>query len=258
MADKAYFISDLHLGSTTEPNAFILLRFLRAFTSREQISHLILVGDIFDLWIANHVYFKIKFDAILVELIRLKNLGVEIHYFEGNHDLYLEDYFAHVLGCQVHRSAQTFQLAGRKVRVEHGDEMDLDDRGYRFLRWLLRTPVLEFVARRLPSAFVVKLGETMSHASRRYTSEMKVISQDRARKVIREHAAKMHGDSNANVKLTSAVAAKGKFDMLIAGHVHLVEDHQSNGYRVVNLGSWFDGTRAFVVTHESAEFIQLK
>ncbi len=204
------------------------------------MTHLFLVGDIFDLWVAGHFYFIEKFKPLIEELRRLHALGVEIHYFEGNHDLYLEHFFARVCGFRVHRQFAYFNLGEMRVRVEHGDEMDPADRGYRFLRWLLRTPLLEWLAPRLPDKFVVWLGQRMSEASRQYTSALKTISLERARDVIRAHALGVWNQFKP-------------FDLLVAGHVHVVEDSefipvgQSRAVRVINLGSWFDGARALKI-----------
>lgn len=243
MAPKVYFISDLHLGSVSEPKSFVLLKFLKSFTSSEQISDLFLVGDIFDLWISNHRYFVEKFQPIIAEFIRLQNLGVQIHYFEGNHDLYLYDYFEKELGFKVYVSAMNFQLHGQSIRVEHGDEMDPQDKGYIFLRWFLRTPVMKWLAPRLPAAAIVFIGEKMSQASRKYTSEVKTISIQHAQKVIRDHAKRAFD--------------KRPFDIIISGHVHVLEDYNAKNYRVVNLGSWFDGCRVFELSADSAGFTKL-
>lgn len=231
MADRAFFISDLHLGSAEEPNSFVLLRFLKAFQSRDQISHLFLLGDIFDLWISNHSYFINKFKPILDELVRIKKLGIEVHYFEGNHDLYLNDYFRDELKFYVHTGPEYFNIANQVVRVEHGDQMDPNDKGYIFLRWLLRTPFMKWLAPRLPSNLVLAIGERMSRISRTYTTDYKVITNDRAIEVIRQHAERVYNER--------------PFDYLIAGHVHVLEQHQTQKYTVINLGSWFDGPKCF-------------
>lgn len=239
MYAKSYFISDLHLGSITEPKAYVLINFLRSFHSSAQISNLFLVGDIFDLWISDHQYFIDKFKPIIDELTRLHSLGVVVHYFEGNHDLYLKKYFSDKLGFKVYTSATYFQLGSLKVRVEHGDEMDSQDKGYLFLRWLLRTSVVKWLSSRLPPAFVVFLGEKMSQASRKYTSELKTISKEYALKVIREHG--------------RAAYEEQPFDFIISGHIHVVDDYQMQNYRVINLGSWFDCCRAFELAGSSGD-----
>jgi len=229
MAERAYFISDVHLGSLAEPNAFKLLQFLNGFQSRDQISHLFLVGDIFDLWVAAHEYFVHKYAALLDELNRLKKMGVEVHYFEGNHDLYLQHYFGDILGFHIHTGPGIFDLCGKKVRVEHGDEMDPTDVGYRFLRWFLRTPFMKRLAPRLPSLFVVYLGHRMSRASRSYTSGRKSLSEEKARRIIRAHAARAW--------------VQQPFDLLVCGHIHVTEDATFRPEsRVINLGSWLTET----------------
>ncbi len=234
---KAYFLSDIHLQSIEEPNAKRLLSFLQSLNSPEDITHLFLLGDIFDLWIADHFYFIQKFVDVSSEFKRLKELGVEIHYFEGNHDLYLEHYFGQELQIQIHTKPEYFQLGRFRVRVEHGDQMDPADRGYRFLRWLLRSRVMTWLAPRLPSRLIVWLGERMSGASRKYTSSLKTISSEQAMEVIRLHA------------LRSFV--ERPFDFLICGHVHVNFDYilpESDEARVLNLGSWHERPRAALLS----------
>ncbi len=239
MAVKAYFLSDVHLSSIEEPNSQRLLQLLRSFQSPDDVTHLFLLGDIFDLWIAGHFYFVNKFSDIIQELRRLRAIGVEIHYFEGNHDLYLDHYFGQELGVTIHSGPAYFQLGRFQVRVEHGDQMDKSDHGYRFLRWMLRTPAMKWLAPRLPGRFVVWLGEAMSKTSREYTSTIKSISSDRATEVIRLHALRAFVDR--------------PYDYLICGHVHVPYDYQlpdSDHARVLNLGSWHDKPRAATITDD--------
>src|ERR1700733_14013025 len=132
---KAYFLSDLHISSIEEPKTHWLLDFFRAIQSKNDMTHLFLLGDVFDLWVAGHKYFVERFQPVIDELRRLSVLGVEIHYFEGNHDLYLEHFFGRVCGFKIHRAPEYFTLGGLRLRAEHGDQMDPSDRGYKFLRW---------------------------------------------------------------------------------------------------------------------------
>ena len=146
---NAYFVSDLHIGSPTDSRARLFLAFLADLRGGENASHLFLMGDIFDLWVAAHSYFVDKYQPITDEILRLQDEGVEIHYFEGNHDLYLEHYWGQQVGLTVHEGPAYFELGHQTVRIEHGDQMDPDDRGYRFLRWFLRTPPLKFLMPRI-------------------------------------------------------------------------------------------------------------
>lgn len=211
-----------------------MLGLFREWRNLSDITHLFLLGDIFDLWIADYPYFINKYSQIIEELQRLHSMGVMIHYFEGNHDLYLKHYFANRLGFLVHEESVEIYLDNVKLRLEHGDQMDPTDRGYIFLRWLLRTPFMKFLAPRLPERWIIALGERMSRLSRVYTSEYKSISQERSLDVIRKHAVMTH--------------SRNPFDVLICGHVHTVDDFQWNTVsgkvaRVINLGAWFDSAR---------------
>lgn len=249
---RAYFISDLHLTSPEDARAQALLKFLRALSGPSgdhapDITHLFLLGDIFDLWIARHGYFLEKWVDINAEFLRLRQRGVEIHYLEGNHDLYLEHYFGNHLGFYVHGDPIHLSVGPWRLRLEHGDQMDPSDRGYRFLRWLLRTPVLRWVGKNLPEQAIVRLGQRMSHMSRDYTSNRKTITEAVAREKIRTHAQK--------------VLQEAEFDLLIAGHVHVRDEHRIEaGGRtatVINLGSWLDQPVAYRLTAAGGEFVAL-
>ncbi len=241
---KAYFVSDLHLRGPDERNARIFRGFLASLLA-ERPTHLFLVGDIFDLWIGGHDYFVHLYSDI-VELIRaLAHSGVEVHFFEGNHDLHLAPFWSDKVGITVHSEAAYFDFGDKVLRVEHGDQMNPDDKGYLFLRWFLRTPVMRTAALRLPSGVVAAIGERASRASRNYTSSVKELPQEKIRSIIRKHVEKAYGEK--------------PFDLLISGHVHARDDQwfEIDGRKVrsVNLGSWFDEPRVFVMTPERAEFI---
>lgn len=273
---KAYFLSDLHLKDMQERNSQTLLRFLH-YVRDEQITinglrdqsiravkgsadrqFVFLVGDIFDLWIGKHKYFVSRFQPIVDAISELVRAGVEVHYFEGNHDLYLKHFWKKI-GVITHEDAIITDLQGLKVRVEHGDLMNPDDKGYLFLRWFLRTPFMKIIAYLLPSVIVSWIGEKASHASRDYTSTSKALPESEIRLITRTHAIK--------------AARKEKFDLLISGHVHVRDDYEfpvlrvaevdskdeatEGSVRSVNLGSWFDEPKIFVLENGQGQFINL-
>lgn len=221
MSLRAAFVSDIHLTALDDPRAVLFLKWLRslragnlhesAFEQEGAITHLFLMGDIFDLWVADHKYFVDKFKDIVDELSRLRHEGVKIHYFEGNHDLDLEPFWENEMGFVIHDKPLLATLGPWRLRLEHGDQMDPEDKGYIFLRWFLRTGVMRFLGRHLPSFLVRRLGEWMSQKSRHYTSEIKTVSEMGAREKIRQHAELM--------------AKQEFFDLLISGHLHVDDDY---------------------------------
>lgn len=241
---NAYFVSDLHISGGSDPKLHLFISFLKQLKGSENITHLFLLGDIFDLWIAGHNYFINQYQPVIAEIRRLKSEGVEIHYFEGNHDLYLQHFWQKEVGAQVHGEAEYFQLGSSICRLEHGDQMDPEDRGYIFLRWLLRTPFLKWLAPRLPERAIVWFGERASQASRQYTSKLKVIAEDQARRKFRQHVDK--------------VFHQRPFHFLISGHTHVRDDHLFEStigpVRAINLGSWFDSPAYFKMTTDFQGF----
>ncbi len=229
-----YFLSDLHLRDMQDTKAQKLLRFFISQQSQSAQSVVFLVGDVFDLWLGGHSYFIKKFLPLIEAMKTFIQLGGEIHYFEGNHDLHLKKFWQDNLSVIVHSAPEYFNLDGEIVRVEHGDEMDPEDKGYIFLRWFLRTPVMRFVILHLPGFLIAAIGSMMSKTSRVYTNSLR--NPQRIVRTIHTHA------QNA--------FRQRAFQVIISGHVHLRDETPfvMNGQKMIsyNLGSWDDHCRALV------------
>ena len=241
----AYFVSDIHVKAADSPRGRLFLKFLRGLSAEAGATHLVLLGDIFDLWVADHDYFVSAYGEIIEEIRRLKGEGVEIRYFEGNHDLHLRYYWSDRLDVVVHPGPAYVEIGDITVRLEHGDQMDPGEKGYLFLRWFLRTPPIRWLVCHLPGSVVAGIGNRASAKSRSYSSNAKSISTDDVLAKIRAHAERAHADR--------------PFDLLISGHVHVRDDWRSaaGGFRSVNLGSWFDAPCYFKIDGDGARFREL-
>ena len=156
---RAVFISDVHLTEPDTEKAKHLLRFIKDLKGFGDVSDLFLMGDIFDLWLTDHQYFIEKWKELNKELTRLKSENVEIHYFEGNHDLYLSTYFADHLGFKIYEGPVTIEWHGLRLRLEHGDQIDKTDFGYIFLRWFLRLGFFRAFVQILPGNIAAWIGD---------------------------------------------------------------------------------------------------
>lgn len=185
----------------------------------------VLLGDIFDLWVGRHAYFLEKHAELLEKLDQLAAKGCEIHYFEGNHDLYLSRYFGKKQGYFVHPNSYKADWSGLKIRMEHGDLANPNDKGYLFLRAFLRNPIIRFVLNHIPGSWVKSIGEKASEASRKYTDQ---FDEDSVA-VIRNYA--------------KYLAKQDSFDYLITGHTHQKDEfeflQEDKKVKSINLGSWF-------------------
>ena len=248
---EAYFISDIHLKSVNERNGQVLLRFLHSLVPDAGPGlHLFLLGDIFDLWLSDHAIFIKKYYSIIEIFKELRQKGAKLYYFEGNHDLHLSPYWRDQLGFEVYDKAAYFELGGRTVRVEHGDEINQDDLAYLRLRKFVRSMPIEFLAHYLPGKFWEEVGKLASHTSRKYSTDYRERTGPLLQEMIRKHA--LRGFESK------------PFDLIVSGHMHIKDDYEfdrTGGIRVrsINLGSWFDesGPQAFYMNSEKMEWIKL-
>ncbi len=251
---KIYFVSDLHLGSEKGPKYFLFLNFLKKLQHGQDVSHLFLCGDIFDLWIWQHLVFVQRYQEVVDELKKVTSAGIAVHYFEGNHDLYLTDFFAKQLGCQVWEDPQKFVFGKKAFYVEHGDQMDPEDIGYRLLRWFWRTPLLRFLTTVIPGTWQDAFGRSASVQSSKKTrgQDGESVSVTGETQGAQSQKTKVHKFTpeewakELRLKLelhVLRVLRKVDVDVMVSGHVHVamdfeVKNRDQKSVRVINLGSW--------------------
>ena len=233
---EAWFISDVHVKDLRERNGQNLLRFLHFLETRveelgpQQLS-LYLLGDIFDLWIADHQVFVDKYKEVIEILQRLKSKTIKIVFIEGNHDVHIDRFFRDVLGFEVHVEAQIVYEQGLRIRIEHGDLINLQDRAYQRYRSFIRSFALRWLAHVLPGRIWLRIGERASQTSRKFSAEARNEQEGLLRNMIRQHAEKLAKDQN--------------IDVVISGHMHVKDDVEltvgNHRIRSINLGSWLDG-----------------
>lgn len=231
---KAKFVSDIHIYSTDDPRLEKFESVLRSSLT-DGTTDLFLVGDIFDLWVGSHSFFRQRYVGVVELILKLRQKNVEIYYFEGNHDLHLQKLWSDELKCRVFVEPAYFDLAGLRVRVEHGDQMNPSDTGYLFLRSVLRTGSVKWLADFLPGSVIQSIGDKMSRSSRRWTSSpLKARDEAGIKEMIRNHARRVRRNDRP-------------FDLLISGHVHVRDDFtwrdevSGQDVRSVNLGWWAPG-----------------
>lgn len=236
---KAYFVSDIHLKAEDGPKGQLFVKFLKELPN--DTTHLVLLGDIFDLWLADHNYFVQKFPNIIKEVQNLVSKKVEVHYFEGNHDLHLKKFWQEKLKVQVHHNHHIFNWPGITVRAEHGDLMNPDDTGYLFLRKFLRNPIMKVIAHNLPGKAVGFIGDRSSQMSRVYTDRLNQKYKETVQNLTRNYAQKIYAET--------------PFDLFVSGHTHVDDDFsfELNGKKVrsLNLGSWLDKPKYLIVERDT-------
>ena len=109
-----YFASDFHLGSIALPDSSVrekkIVRWLN--TIMEDVEELYLLGDIFDYWFEYKEAIPKGFIRIQGKLAEISDRGIPIHFFTGNHDLWIKDYFTKEIGIKVYHQPQTIERYG--------------------------------------------------------------------------------------------------------------------------------------------------
>ncbi|HVS14657.1 MAG TPA: UDP-2,3-diacylglucosamine diphosphatase [Thermoanaerobaculia bacterium] len=140
-------IADAHLGGPGGP-AEPLAEQLRALP-RQGCDRLLLLGDLFHVWVGDRRYETEEIRVVVAALRELRRAAVWIGYVEGNRDFFLAgspyaDVFD-ALGTEL-----ALECCGRHVLAVHGDGLNDRDRRYRFWRWLSKSGPSRALFRRLP------------------------------------------------------------------------------------------------------------
>ncbi len=236
---KVYFLSDFHLGVPDHASSLEREKRIVAFLDqiKDKAAMVFVVGDLFDFWFEYRTVVPKGYVRILGKLAELTDNHVPVHFFVGNHDMWMSGYFEKELNIPVFFESQTYEFNGKKMLVGHGDGLGPGDHGYKFIKKVFRNPICQFLFGLLPPFFGISLANFFSKRSRIMTgtTDEKFLGEEKEWLVL-----------YAKEKLK-----KEHFDFFVFGHRHLPIDFQLKaGSRYINLGDWikynsyaeFDGT----------------
>jgi UDP-2,3-diacylglucosamine hydrolase len=89
-----YFLSDAHLGTPDHESSLVREKKLVAFLDeiKGTASDIFFMGDLFDFWFEYKKVVPRGFTRILGKIAELADQGIRVHYFTGNHDIWMFDY----------------------------------------------------------------------------------------------------------------------------------------------------------------------
>ena len=241
---KIYFLSDFHLGAPDHTSSLerekLLVQFLDEI--QEDAEEIFLVGDMFDFWYEYRKVVPKGHVRLLGKLAELSDKGLQLHFFVGNHDMWMRDYFQQELNMPVYFEPKEFVFNGKSFLVGHGDGLGPGDHGYKRLKKVFRNPVSKWLFGILPPVAGMSLAHYMSRRSRAQTgsSEEVFLGEEKEWLII----------------YCKEVLAQKKIDFFVFGHRHLAIDYRLNeDSRYINLGDWI---RYFTYAVFDGENLQLK
>ena len=238
-----YFASDFHLGVPNKEKSrereHLLVQWLDSIS--KDAAEVYLVGDLFDFWYEYKTVIPKGFVRFQAKLAQLCDMGIQVHIFTGNHDMWMFNYFEEELGVKMHRGSITREWNGKKFMIGHGDGLGPGDNGYKFIKRVFSNPISIWMFKWIHPDIGVGLANFWSGRSRDAN-----LASDEVYK----------GDENEwLLQYCKSVLETEHFDYFIFGHRHLVLDRVlSYNSRYINLGHWFkephfavwDGTEMIV------------
>jgi len=223
---KIYFASDFHLGLPDSKRSrlreFQICKWLDEI--KQDAMSIYLVGDLFDVWFEYKNVIPKGYTRFLGKLAELRDSGITIEIFSGNHDLWMRDYFEEELQIPVHHQPITFEVNEKKFFVGHGDGLGPGDNGYKLLKRILKSPVSQWLYRRIHPDTGIGLANYFSKKGDKHRdSEKEFLGEDK----------------EWLVQFCKKELKKEHFDYFIFGHRHLALYHpleQNSLY--INLGDW--------------------
>jgi UDP-2,3-diacylglucosamine hydrolase len=247
---KIFFASDFHLGvpdhHTSLKREKLIVSWLDSI--KTEAHSIYLVGDIFDFWFEYTHTIPKGYIRLLGKLAELRDSGIPISLFTGNHDMWMFSYFTKELGIPIHREPVELHIGPQKLLVGHGDGLGPGDHSYKFIKKFFNSRICQWLFARLHPNLGFFIAQTWSRKSR--IANLK-----------REE--KFEGEEGEFLWVyCRELEKKHHHDFYIFGHRHLPLDLKVNDTsRYINLGEWvnfntyavYDGTNVELKTFNQAQ-----
>ena len=223
---KIYFASDFHLGlpagSPPVEREKKVVEWLNSILP--DAKEIYLLGDIFDFWWEYKLVVPRGFTRFLGTVATITDSGIPIHFFTGNHDMWVGDYLSGECGITIHTTPFTTTFNGKKFHLAHGEGLGTSDTGYKILLSIFRNKPLRAMYSSLHPSIGIGIGHRWSLNSRLGKGITKEFLGEEKEDLIR---------------YARSVLEKDKIDYFIFGHRHLAMTYKlQQGAEIIFLGDW--------------------
>jgi UDP-2,3-diacylglucosamine hydrolase len=223
---KIYFVSDVHLGApallNNKERELLFVEWLD-HVSRDA-GEIYLMGDIFDFWFEYLSVAPRGFTRVLGKIAEIVDRGIPVHFFTGNHDIWVKDYLPSETGVIIHRDILRTVFSGKRFFLAHGDGLDADDKGYILLKKVFTNRFLQ----RMYSWLHPDLAFSLARYWSKHSREAKRIC-----------GPEFKGEDEGLFRFALSEMEKGNYDYFIFGHRHRAADMKiGESGRFILLGEW--------------------
>lgn len=245
---KIYFLSDFHLGAPDHASSLVrekrIVRFLDEV--KKDAAVVFILGDLFDFWYEYKRVVPKGFVRILGKLAELTDSGIIIHFFVGNHDMWMNGYFEKELNITVFYEPLEFEFNGKKFLIGHGDGLGPGDHRYKFIKKIFRNQFSQKLFGMMHPAAGIGLANYFSRKSRASTGkgDERFLGEEREWLIV----------------YSKEILKTKHIDFFVFGHRHLpIEFPLNDSSLYINLGDWikynsfaiFDGEKMELKHYES-------
>lgn len=200
----ARVIADLHLDLGDPRSPAALLEFLARL---EGCPELVVLGDLFDVWVGPAQMNAGEAPRVLDALAALAQRGTKLYVVHGNRDFLLEQRFAGRAGATLLPEGFVAHIpGGARMLCLHGDTLCTKDHGYQRLRAVLRSRPVRALAPRLPYFVSRALARRLRRAS------------------VQAIAAKPPDEKSIQREAVEAAAREHRASIVLCGHAHSFRD----------------------------------
>ncbi|MFN4911432.1 MAG: UDP-2,3-diacylglucosamine diphosphatase [Flavobacteriales bacterium] len=238
-----YFASDFHLGAPNYEDSKAreqsLVRWLEYIS--KDATEIYLLGDVFDFWFEYKRVIPKGFSRLFGKLAELSDKGIKLHFFLGNHDMWVKSYFHEEFNMETHTDPLTKTFFGQRYYLGHGDGLGPGDKGYKFIKRILRSPLCQWAFARLHPNFGIRIAHFFSNKSRKGSVKDK----------------RYNGKDKEWLYLyVKEMQAVNPHDFYVFGHRHLPLNLEADGARYFNLGEWLSHQTFLRVDEGEIQFLR--
>ncbi len=225
---KIFFASDVHLGAHSIRNhrehEHIFVSWLESI--KDEAGELYLMGDIFDFWFEYSHVIPRGFTRFLGKLCEFTDRGIPVHFFTGNHDIWIFDYLPRETGVIVHREPFTTVLYNKRFFLAHGDGLTPYEKTYNRLKSVFTSPLAQTLFKWIHPDLGIPMAKFWSRKSRNKNDQL--------------HTATFQGEEKEwLIEFAKQTLEKEHYDFFVFGHRHIVREVMiAPQSRVFYLGDW--------------------
>ncbi|MEN8124727.1 MAG: UDP-2,3-diacylglucosamine diphosphatase [Bacteroidota bacterium] len=225
--NKIYFASDQHFGAPNVEESRIREKIFINWLDvvKNDAEAIFLLGDLFDFWFEYDKVVPKGFIRVLGKLAEIRDSGIPIYFFVGNHDLWMRDYFEIEFNIPTYHQPKEFTFNNKTFLIGHGDGLGPGDKGFKRMKKVFTNPFSKWLYKWLHPDIGVRLAQYLS-------TKNKLISGEEDVKFLGE-------DKEWLVQYAKRKLETKHYDYFLFGHRHFpMEIQVGQKSKYINTGDW--------------------